>query len=84
MGAPAADTPKETAMAFTFRKGAVTAGKPRKPSGGWYADPYGTAARRWYDSAHGWTDRVEGMGLEPDKTGVPRVDDANASNQRRD
>jgi flavin reductase (DIM6/NTAB) family NADH-FMN oxidoreductase RutF len=65
-------------MAFMFRKVARTAAKS-KHSGGWYADPYGAAARRWYDSVDGWTDRVEGAGLHPDKTGVARIDDANAS-----
>lgn len=71
-------------MAFKFRKALVrtaeqtTAQRP-KPSGGWYADPYGVAARRWYDNTRGWTDRVEGEGLEPDKTGMARVDEASSS-----
>ena len=63
-------------MAFTFRKAAPTATNSKR-SGGWYADPYGAAARRWYDSVDGWTDRVEGAGLDPDKTGLARVDEAN-------
>ena len=65
-------------MAFTFRKAAHTADKQSKRSGGWYSDPYGVAARRWYDSTDGWTDRVEGAGLDPEKTGITRVDEANA------
>lgn len=64
------------AMAFRFRKRTEATTAPDKPSGGWYADPYGTAARRWYDDRDGWTDRVQGEGLEPDKTGVARVDEA--------
>ena len=44
--------------------------------GGWYADPFGTAARRWYDQVSGWTDRVQGPGEAPDKTGLARMDDA--------
>jgi hypothetical protein len=64
-------------MAFRFRRTRVaTAEKVRKPSGGWYSDPYGAAARRWYDNAEGWTEQVQGAGLEPDKTGVARVDAA--------
>lgn len=63
-------------MAFRFRKRTEATAAPDKPSGGWYADPYGTAARRWYDDRDGWTDRVQGEGLEPDKTGVARVDEA--------
>ncbi len=65
-------------MTFMFRKAAHTAAD-RKRSGGWYADPYGSAARRWYDSVDGWTDRVDGAGLDPDKTGVARVDGASGS-----
>jgi hypothetical protein len=65
-------------MAFTFRKAAQPAVTETKRSGGWYADPYGVAARRWYDSTDGWTDRVEGAGLDPEKTGITRVDEANA------
>jgi hypothetical protein len=63
-------------MAFRFRKAAATTADARRSSGDWYADPYRTGARRWYDAAHGWTDRVQGAGLEPDKTGVARVDEA--------
>lgn len=65
-------------MAFMFRKAARPPTESKR-SGGWYADPYGAAARRWYDSVDGWTDRVEATDLEPDKTGVARVDAANAS-----
>ena len=63
-------------MAFASRKGKVHEAKAPKHSGGWYADPYGTAARRWYDSISGWSDRVEGAGQAPDKTGLARVDEA--------
>jgi hypothetical protein len=66
-------------MTFRFRKTVVARSEPRKPTGGWYADPYGLAARRWYDDTQGWTDRVEGAGLEPDKTGVARVDEASTN-----
>ena len=50
--------------------------KSAEGSGDWYADPYGDGARRWYDEARGWTDRVEGEGQEPDKTGLARLDEA--------
>ena len=63
-------------MTFRFRKTLVTTAQQPKPSGGWYADPYGAAARRWHDDTRGWTDRVQGAGLEPDKTGMARVDEA--------
>ncbi len=66
-------------MTFTFRKIRVTSAEQPKPSGGWYADPYGAAARRWYDDTLGWTDRVQGAGLEPDKTGMARVDEASTN-----
>src|SRR2546430_2650093 len=65
-------------MPFMFRKAAGTAASSKR-SGGWNADPWGAAVRRWYDSVDGWTDRVERAGLEPDKTGVARLDEANAS-----
>jgi hypothetical protein len=65
-------------MAFRFRKATATTADPRRPAGDWYADPYGAASRRWYDDTQGWSDRVQGAGLEPDKTGVARVDDATA------
>ncbi len=68
-------------MAFRFRKATVIPADSSRPSGGWYADPYGAASRRWYDSAHGWTDRVQGAGLEPDKTGVARVDAATEASE---
>jgi hypothetical protein len=68
-----------------FRRSAARTGEQREPSGGWYADPYGTASRRWYDEVEGWTDRVQGEGQEPDKTGVGRVDDAmQAANRSAD
>lgn len=63
-------------MTFRFRKSVAGTAETRKPAGDWYADPYGTAARRWYDDHQGWTDQVQGAGLEPDKTGVARVDEA--------
>jgi hypothetical protein len=66
-------------MAFRLRKTRVATAEASKPSGGWYADPYGVAARRWYDSAEGWTEQVQGAGLEPDKTGVARVDAASST-----
>lgn len=44
--------------------------------GAWYADPFGHAARRWYEPKEGWTDRVEGEGQKPDKTGLARLDEA--------
>ena len=70
-------------MAFRFRKTPETPAEPRKPSGGWYADPFGAASRRWYDDTQGWTDQVQGEGLEPDKIGVTRVDDAMESSHAR-
>jgi hypothetical protein len=63
-------------MAFRLRRTPATTAESRESSGGWYADPFGTAARRWYGDTEGWTDRVQGDGDEPDKTGVARVDDA--------
>jgi hypothetical protein len=65
-------------MAFRFRSGKVReAVSPAEPAGGWYADPYGTAARRWYDPVHGWSaDRVQEAGHAPDKTGLARMDEA--------
>jgi hypothetical protein len=71
-------------MALRFRKTPETTAEEREASGGWYADPYGAAARRWYDDTEGWTDRVQGEGHEPDKTGVARVDEANSIAQRPD
>ena len=64
------------AVAFTFRKGKVCGAKSSGHSGGWYADPYGTAARRWYDNISGWSERVQGAGQPPDKTGLARPDEA--------
>jgi hypothetical protein len=63
-------------MAFMFRKDKVVKEEHNESSGGWYSDPYGQAARRWYDNVRGWSDRVEGKGQTPDKTGVQRLDDA--------
>ncbi len=63
-------------MAFMSRKDKAVKQESDESSGGWYSDPYGQAARRWYDNVHGWSDRVEGAGQTPDKTGVQRLDDA--------
>jgi hypothetical protein len=67
-------------MAFLFQKDRVDAEKSSEGSGNWYADPYGDGARRWYDDRRGWTDRVEGAGQQPDKTGVTRTDEAAVTN----
>ena len=67
---------KEFAMAFGFRRGKVRETESREHSGGWYADPYGTAARRWYDDVSGWSDRVQDAGHTPDRTGLVRIDEA--------
>ncbi len=66
-------------MAFSFRKGKVREAESREHPGGWYPDPYGTAARRWFDDASGWSERVEGAGQAPDKTGLSRLDEAAAA-----
>jgi len=66
-------------MAFTFRKHKAEEKQPVEQAGDWYADPYGHAARRWFDVARGWTDRVQGAGEEPDKIGLPRMDKAAAT-----
>ena len=50
--------------------------KPTEHSGGWYADPFGAAARRWFDNVSGWSNRVQEPGRAPDRTGVARVDEA--------
>ena len=63
-------------MALTFRKGKARQAKSQEHPGAWYADPYGIGARRWYDSHNGWSDRVEGTGHLPDKTGMARLDEA--------
>lgn len=65
-------------MAFRFRSGKVQEAEVvPEPSGDWYADPYGTAARRWYDPINGWSsDRVQDPGHTPDKTGLARMDEA--------
>jgi hypothetical protein len=63
-------------MAVTFRKGKVHEAKSGDHSGGWYPDPYGTAASRWHEDISGWSDRVEGAGQVPDKTGLARMDEA--------
>jgi hypothetical protein len=67
---------KEIGMALTFRRNKVEEAEPPGQPGGWYADPYGTAARRWYDPEDGWSDRVEGAGQPPDKTGLTRMDES--------
>lgn len=63
-------------MALSFRRGSVREAKSREHAGAWYADPYGTAARRWYDNVSGWSDRVQDAGQTPDKTGLVRIDEA--------
>jgi hypothetical protein len=63
-------------MAFTFRRDKVQKTESAERSGGWYADPYGVGARRWYDNVSGWSQRVEGEGQAPDKTGLARLDEA--------
>jgi hypothetical protein len=63
-------------MAFRSPRNAAPVSKPVEQSGAWYADPFGTAARRWYDNRGGWSDRVEGAGQAPDRTGVARMDEA--------
>ncbi len=63
-------------MALTFRRNKVHKTEAREQSGGWYADPYGAGARRWYDNVSGWSQRVEGAGQVPDKTGLARLDEA--------
>jgi hypothetical protein len=63
-------------MAFTFRKHNVREAESPEHSGGWYADPYGAGARRWFDNVTGWSKRVEGAGQAPDKTGLARMDEA--------
>jgi hypothetical protein len=64
------------AMAFSSKDDELEPEQARERPGAWYADPYGAAARRWYDETRGWTDRVEGEGLEPEKTGLARTDAA--------
>jgi hypothetical protein len=63
-------------MALTFRRHKVHKTESREHSGGWYADPYGAGARRWYDNISGWSDRVQGAGQAPDRTGLARMDEA--------
>ncbi len=63
-------------MFFGSRSGRIREAQSREDSGGWYGDPYGTAARRWYDSKSGWSDRVQDEGQTPDKTGLVRMDEA--------
>jgi len=63
-------------MALTFRRQKVHKVESREHSGGWYADPYGVGARRWYDNISGWSERVEGTGQAPDRTGLARTDEA--------
>jgi hypothetical protein len=62
-------------MLFGFLRGKAHVPRQSEQSGGWYADPFGHAARRWYDNVAGWSsDRVEGAGEAPDKTGLARTD----------
>jgi hypothetical protein len=63
-------------MALTFRRDKVHKTESRERCGGWYADPYGVGARRWYDNISGWSERVEGTGEAPDRTGLARMDEA--------
>jgi hypothetical protein len=63
---------------FSRTKAAQATEEDQERAGGWYSDPFGTAARRWYDNIRGWTDDVQGEGREPDKTGVARLDEAAA------
>jgi hypothetical protein len=70
-------------MAITFRRrpahearASVRKAAASEHSGGWYPDPYGAAARRWYDNVSGWSDRVQEAGHAPDKTGLIRTDEA--------
>jgi hypothetical protein len=66
-------------MAFTFRKNKVSEAESPEQSGGWYADPYGAGARRWFDTISGWSKRVQGAGQAPDETGLARMDEAAAT-----
>ncbi len=68
-------------MRFGFHRGVVHAPKQAEHSGGWYPDPFGAASRRWYDNVSGWSERVEGDGLPPDRTGVVRMDEAAIATQ---
>jgi hypothetical protein len=63
-------------MIFSFRKKKVQKAESAGHPGGWYADPFGGGARRWYDDHDGWSDRVEEAGHAPDKTGLARVDES--------
>lgn len=63
-------------MPFNFRKNKVREMESPEQSGGWYADPYGVGARRWYDSVTGWSKRVDRAGHAPDETGLARMDEA--------
>ncbi len=63
-------------MVFGSPRGEVDESRQLADSGGWFADPFGSAARRWYDNVSGWSERVEGEGQAPDKTGLARMDDA--------
>jgi hypothetical protein len=63
-------------MALPFRRNKVHKTESREHSGDWYPDPYGAGARRWYDNLSGWSERVEGVGQAPDRTGMPRTDEA--------
>jgi hypothetical protein len=63
-------------MVITFRRNKVHKAEASEHSGGWYPDPYGAGARRWFDNVSGWSDRVLKAGQAPDKTGLIRMDEA--------
>jgi hypothetical protein len=63
-------------MALLFRRHKVQEEESAGNAGGWYADPYGAGARRWFDPVGGWSERVEGEGQPPDRTGLARMDEA--------
>ncbi len=72
-------------MAFLFKKDKDDEEESPGRASDWYADPYGEGARRWFDKTGGWTDRVEGAGQQPDKTGLARMDEAaDSSDDSRD
>jgi hypothetical protein len=75
---------KEIEMAFWSTKDKAVEAEEGERSGGWYADPFGKSARRWYDDRSGWSDRVEGEGETPDKTGLARLDEAAVAPEHAD